>query len=148
MPVCVGLTPFRDCKSLTFAELNTMDFTSIATTVSVKARLASIETQVPATLSCYFSSSHNSSQIGCNSIGMTIFSCEIRQVVGRRRSQPVFPKEHLVYLFHIRLVFCSTFYPYSMRKTEMLHELRRKNVLLIVFCCKMTIFGAKYRREK
>ena len=49
---------------------------------------------------------------------------------------------------HNNFVFCSTFYPYSMRKMEMLHELRRKNALLIVFCCKMTIFGAKYRRKK
>lgn len=61
VPVCVGLTPFRDWKSLTFAELITMDCTSIATAVLVKAGLASIETQVPATLSCYFSSSHSAS---------------------------------------------------------------------------------------
>ena len=61
VPVFEGLTPFRDSKSLTFAELNTMDVTSIATNVPVKVGLASIEMQVPATLSCYFSSSLSAS---------------------------------------------------------------------------------------
>ena len=46
---------------------------------------------------------------------------------------------------HNYFCFCSTFYPYSMGKRKMLHELRRKNALIIIICCKMIIFGPKFR---
>ena len=46
---------------------------------------------------------------------------------------------------HNHFCFLFDFYPYSMGKRKMLHELRRKNALIIIICCKMIIFGPKFR---
>ena len=55
----------------------------------------------------------------------------------------------------IIICFLFDFYPYSMGKRKMFfdersgiaerHELRRKNALIIIICCKMIIFGPKFR---
>ena len=43
--------------------------------------------------------------------------------------------------------FCSAFYPYSMRKWEMLHDLGRKNDNLVIFCLIIAIFAHKSVRD-